>query len=74
MAGLDAAWLGISGSFGFGWFGTLRLRLNLLNNVAAHGVGKGFRRLAGHGVIGQGECPVLNLEDGSDNFADAISL
>jgi hypothetical protein len=84
MAGFGAAhgqagWLGKSrttswpfGSFGFGWFGILLLRLNLLNNVAARGAGKGFRRLVGHVVRGQGECPVLNLEDGEDHFADGI--
>src|SRR2546425_1071546 len=36
------------------------------------GAGKSFRRLVGHVVLGQGECPVLNLEDGEDHFADAI--
>ena len=72
-----AAWFGIAGkiardimafSFGFGWFG----RLNLLNDVAARGAGKSFRRLVGRVVLGQGECPVLNLEDGEDHCADAI--
>src|SRR5467141_4522471 len=63
---------GVFGSFGFGWFGILLLRLNLLKDVAARGAGKSFRRLVGHVDLGQGECPVLNLEDGEDHLADAI--
>ena len=63
---------GVFGSFGFGWFGILLLRLNLLNDVAARGAGKSFRRLGGHVDLGQGECPVFNLEDGEDHLADAI--
>ena len=63
---------GVFGSFGFGWFGILLLRLNLLKDVAARGAGKSFRRLVGHVDLGQGECTVLNLEDGEDHLADAI--
>jgi hypothetical protein len=51
---------------------TRRDRLNLLNNVAARGAGKSFRRFVGPVNLGQGECPVLNLEDGEDHLADAI--
>ncbi len=64
---------GVFGSFGYGWFGILFLRLNLHDVVAARGAGKSFRRLVGHVVLGQGECPVLNLEDGEDHFADGIA-
>src|SRR5437764_198491 len=63
---------GVFGSFGFGWFGILLLRLNLLKDVPARCAGKSFRRLVGHVDLGQGECPVLNLEDGEDHLADAI--
>src|SRR5947209_2982958 len=59
-------------SYGFGWLGVLLLRLNLLKVVAARGAGKSLRRLVGHVVLGQGECPVLNLEDGEDHCADGI--
>ena len=73
--------LGISGSFAFGWLGILLVRLNLPEFVASQPfIFSGFkalRRPFGTTVPtprGQGQCPVLNLEDGSDNFADAISL
>src|SRR5688572_7368988 len=67
--------LGVSGSFGFRWFGTLLLRLNFPEFVASPSGFKALRRL--FGIVpyrGQGQCPVLNLEEGSDNLADAISL
>lgn len=60
-------------SFGFGWFGILRLRLNLPKEVAVRTAVKSFwRRLVRHVDRGQGECPVLKLEDGEDHLADAI--
>ena len=65
--------LNVFGSYGFGWLGVLLLRLNLLEAVAAQGAGKSFRRLVGHVVLGQGECLVLNLEDGEDHCANGIS-
>ena len=75
MAGFAAAHgLGVSGSFGFRWLGILLLRLHFPEFVA---IRSGFKAL--HLFVtaisrGQGQSPVLNLEDGSDNFADAISL
>ena len=76
-----SGWLGISGSFAFGWLGIriLLVRLNLPEFVASQPfIFSGFkalRRLFGTATTrGHGQCPVLNLEDGSDNFADAISL
>ncbi|MDA1276135.1 MAG: hypothetical protein O2960_19130 [Verrucomicrobia bacterium] len=58
--------LGVFGSSGLGWFGILHLRLNLPEFVA-HGIFffEAFRRL--RLVVwerGQGQCPVLNLDDG----------
>ena len=69
--------LGISGSFAFGWFGILLLRLNLPEFVASPPfIFSGFKALRRlFGIVtyrGQGQCPVLNLEEGSDNLADAI--
>ena len=74
-----AAWSGVSGSFGFGWLGILLLRLNFPEFVASQPlIFSGFKALWRlFGIVtyrGQGQCPVLNLEDGSDNFADATSL
>ena len=67
--------LGVSGSFGFGWLDILFLRLNLPEFVASPSGFKALRRLFGIVTYrGQGQCPVLNLEEGSDNFADATSL
>jgi hypothetical protein len=69
------ALLGISGSFAFGWLGILLLRLNFPEFVASPSGFKALRRLFGIVTYrGQGQCPILNLEEGSDNFADAISL
>ena len=51
------------------WLGIVLLRLNLPDGVAAQGAVKTFRWLVGHVVLGQGECPVLNLEDGEDHCA-----
>src|SRR5260370_24730701 len=42
---------GVFGSFGFGWFGILLLRLDPLKDVEARGAGKNFRRLVGHVVL-----------------------
>ena len=67
--------LGVPGSSGFGWLGILLLRLNFPEFVASPSGFKALRRLFGIVTYrGQGQCPVLNLEEGSDNFADAISL
>jgi len=70
-----ATLLGVSGSSGFGWFGIFLLRLNFPEFVAIRSGFKALRRL--FGILhyrSQGQYPVLNLEEGSDNFADAISL
>jgi hypothetical protein len=51
------------------------MRLNLPEFVAILDGGfKALRRLLGTTYRGQGQCPVLNLEEGSDNLADATSL
>ena len=51
---------------------------NLPEFVASPLIFSGFKALWRlFGIVtyrGQGQCPVLNLEEGSDNFADAISL
>ena len=70
-----AGLFGVSGSFGFGWPDILLLSFNLPEFVASPSGVKAFRRLLG--IVtdrGQGQCPVLNLEEGSDNFADTFSL
>src|SRR5262245_42017749 len=66
--------LGVSGSSGFGWLGILLLRLNFPEVVASqpfiYSGFKALRRPFGTSVTtpcGQGQCPLLNLEDGSDN-------
>ena len=65
-----ARYHGVFGSFGFGWFGILLLRLNLPEDVELIPlIFEAFRRLS-RLEIGQGQCPVLNLEDGDDHFAD----
>ena len=69
------AGLGVSGSFGFGWLGILLLRLNFPEFVASPSGVKALRRLFGIVTYrGQGQCSVLNLEKGSDNFADANTM
>src|SRR5688500_4166464 len=66
---------GVSGSSGFGWLGILLLRLNFPQFVASPSGFKALRRLFGIVTYRrQGQCPVLNLEEGSDNITDAISL
>jgi hypothetical protein len=66
---------GVFGSFGFRRFGILLLRLNLPEFVTSP---SGFKALQSlFGIVtdrGQGQCPVLNFEEDSDSFADAISL
>jgi hypothetical protein len=67
--------LGVSGSFGFGWLGILLLRLNFPEFVASPSGFKALRRLFGIVTYRcQGQCPVLNLEEGSNNLADANTL
>src|SRR5688572_20260542 len=71
--------LGVSASFGFGWFGIFLLRLNLPEFVARQPFTfssfKAFRRLFVTVTYrDQGQCPVLNLVDGDDHFADATFL
>src|SRR4029079_6329041 len=61
------------GSFGFGWFDILLM--NFPEFVASPGGFKSFRLC--FGIVthcGQGQYRFFNLEEGSDNFADAISL
>ena len=66
---------GVFGSLGFWWLGILLVRLNLPKFAAIRTVFKALRRVF---VIvtyrGQAQCPVLNLEEGSDNFADATFM
>ena len=68
----------VFGSFGFGWFGIIFLRLNLPEFVDAKVlIFKTLRpplRAACLAVSGrgQGQCPVLNLEEGEDHFADGF--
>lgn len=67
--------LGVSASSGFGWLGIPLLRLNFPEFVASRSGFKALRRLFGIVTYrGQGQCPVLNLEEGSDNLADANTL
>ena len=67
--------LGVSGSFAFGWLGILLLRLNFPEFVASPSGVKALRRLFGIVTYcGQSQGSILNLEEGSDNFADATSL
>jgi hypothetical protein len=69
---------GASGSFGLGRFGILLLGLNLPEFVASPLIFGGFEAIWRlFGIVtyrGQGQCPVLNLEEGSDNLADANTL
>src|SRR5678815_152812 len=64
----------------FGWLGILLLRLNLPEFEATRHclfAVKIYRRLwrtVRGPDPGQGQCPILNLEDGEDHFADAILI
>ena len=63
----------ISGSFDFGWFGILLWRENLPKFIAILRDFKALWRLYVTVTRGQGQCPVLNFEDGDNHLADAIS-